>query len=199
MYDRVFLLQNLVALCSEISMIPVSGPKNLRLEIIKMKKWQESRNYRRIKDENGNIISNIITVDGIDVEVTEEVFLAYSQAERHERYISEELEPGKILSLNKLLEDGVPLQKMNLESEQSAEDVLLTQSTSTELKQLKHKLAAALTSLREDDRKLIQALYFAGVSTRKYACAVGVTQRAIIKRRNRILRDLKKFFENFQD
>ena len=51
-----------------------------------MKKWQESRNYRRVRDENGRVIANIITVDGIDVEVGEEVFLAYSQMERRERY-----------------------------------------------------------------------------------------------------------------
>lgn len=163
-----------------------------------MQKWQESRNYRRIKDESGNIIANIITVDGTDIEVTEEVFLAYSQAERHERYITEELEPGKILSLDKLMEDGVPLKSLNVEPELSAEDVLLRQTASIELKQLKRKLSAALASLGEDDRKLIQALYFNGVSTRKYACEVRVTQRAVIKRRNRILRDLKSFLENFQ-
>lgn len=34
-----------------------------------MKKWQESRNYRQIRNQNGEIIANIITVDGTDVEV----------------------------------------------------------------------------------------------------------------------------------
>lgn len=50
-----------------------------------MENWQKSRNYRRVKDESGNVIANIITVDGVDVEVTEEVFLAYSQADRRKR------------------------------------------------------------------------------------------------------------------
>ena len=50
-----------------------------------MKNWQESRNYRRIKDENGAVIANIITINGVDVEVSEEVFLAYSQSDRRER------------------------------------------------------------------------------------------------------------------
>ena len=59
-----------------------------------MKKWQETRNYRRIKDQNG-IIINIITVDGVDVEVNDEVFLAYSQADRRERYITEKAEDRK--------------------------------------------------------------------------------------------------------
>ena len=38
-----------------------------------MKKWQEERNYRRIYNEAGEVIANIITVDGVDVEVAENV------------------------------------------------------------------------------------------------------------------------------
>ena len=38
-----------------------------------MKKWQEERNYRRIYNEAGEAIANIITVDGVDVEVAEDV------------------------------------------------------------------------------------------------------------------------------
>ena len=45
-----------------------------------MEKWQENRNYRRIKDQNGNIVANIITVDGMDVPVTEEVYAAYQSS-----------------------------------------------------------------------------------------------------------------------
>ena len=50
-----------------------------------MKKWQEERNYRRIYNEAGEVIANIITVDGMDVNVAEDVYLAYSQADRRER------------------------------------------------------------------------------------------------------------------
>ena len=31
-----------------------------------MKNWQKTRNYRRIKGENEEIVANIITVDGVD-------------------------------------------------------------------------------------------------------------------------------------
>ena len=90
-----------------------------------MKKWQENRNYRRIRNEEDEVIARIITVDGVDVEVTEEVFLAYSQAERRERYITEEVEPGMVLSWEKLLEDGVPLESLGIEPEESTEDTVL--------------------------------------------------------------------------
>ena len=39
-----------------------------------MKHWQEKRNYQHVRDEAGNVRSNIITVDGIDVEVSDEVY-----------------------------------------------------------------------------------------------------------------------------
>lgn len=63
-----------------------------------MKKWQEERNYRRVRSEAGEVIANIITVDGMDVEVPEDVYLAYAQADRRERYITEEQSSGKLLS-----------------------------------------------------------------------------------------------------
>lgn len=42
-----------------------------------MKKWQKDRNYKRVKDKDGNVVANIITVSGQDVEVSEKVFAAY--------------------------------------------------------------------------------------------------------------------------
>ena len=72
-----------------------------------MKKWQEERNYRRVRNEGGEVIANIITVDGMDVEVPEDVYLAYSQADRRERYITEEQSSGKLLSLEQMEEDAL--------------------------------------------------------------------------------------------
>ena len=44
-----------------------------------MKKWQKNRNYKRVKDKDGNVVANIITVFGQDVEVSDEIFDTYSQ------------------------------------------------------------------------------------------------------------------------
>ena len=134
-----------------------------------MKNWKENRNYRRIKDESGAVIANIITVDGIDVEVTSEVFLAYSQSDRRERYIAEELEPGKLLSLDKLREDEVPLGELGVEQEPSM-----------------------LSELNEEEKGLIQALFFEGVSAREYARRLGVYHRTVIYRRDKLLEKLRR-------
>lgn len=43
-----------------------------------MKNWQKTRNYRRMKDENGNVIANVITVFGEKIEVSDELFTMYA-------------------------------------------------------------------------------------------------------------------------
>ena len=36
-----------------------------------MYNWKDARNYRRFRDENGNVIANIIYVDGEEVAVSD--------------------------------------------------------------------------------------------------------------------------------
>ena len=86
-----------------------------------MKKWQENRNYRKIRDDSGEVVAHIITVDGRDVAVTEDVFAAYAQMDRRERYLSEDLPTGKVLSLEQMAEDGVLPDYVGAETAPSAE------------------------------------------------------------------------------
>ena len=160
-----------------------------------MKKWQEERNYRRVQNEAGEVIANIITVDGMDVEVPEDVYLAYSQADRRERYITEEQSSGKLLSLEQMEEDALLPDYVGAETAPSAETEALEREELRNLAEQKQILLLALLSLTDTDRDS-SALFFDGASTREYAQRMGVSQRAVIKRRDRILRDLKKFFEN---
>ena len=160
-----------------------------------MKKWQKERNYRRVRDKDKKVIANIITIDGIDVEVTEEVFLAYSQMERRERYLKKERSKGRELSLDRMQENGGLPGCVGSEDVSDVEDIVLQNEEQAVHKQL---LETALGLLSEEDRKLIQALFFDGVSTRKYAKMQGVTQRAVVKKCNRILRYMKNLFENFE-
>ena len=161
-----------------------------------MKKWQKERNYRRVRDENGKIIANIITVDGINVEVTEEVFRVYSQMDRRERYLEEQVWKSGMreVSLEYLKEQGIPLNLYAGDNTPSAEDVVLKKEEQTELAVHKENLKAALSSLNEDEQQLIQALFFDGISTREYAKQLGVFQRAIIYRRDKLLEKLRKKF-----
>ena len=44
-----------------------------------MKNWQKDRNYKRVKDKDGNVVANIITVFGQDVEVSDEDICIYTR------------------------------------------------------------------------------------------------------------------------
>ena len=157
-----------------------------------MKNWQESRNYRRIKDKDGNVIANIITIDGVDVEVTEDVFLAYSQADRKERYQDELQEEHPQISLEFLTDHDVPVDLHMQRHEISAEDAAIQREDHVEHIVRKERLTTALRSLSIEDQALIQALFFEGISTRAYAKKLGVYQRAVIYRRDKLLAELKK-------
>lgn len=162
-----------------------------------MKKWQAERNYRRIRNEKGDVIKNIITVDGVDVEVSEEVFLAYSQMERRERYLEERSEGGYQLSLEKLAEDNVLLEYLKQEQLPSAEDVLTEREACDQRRRQVEQLHDALARLSPIDRELIHSLFFEGLSTRACAERLNRSQRAVIKRRDRILRELRQQLDNF--
>ena len=164
-----------------------------------MKKWKEDRNYKRLKDEKGNVTANIITVDGVDVEVTEEVFLAYSQADRRERYQDEQQEEHPQVSLELLAAHDVPIDLYMQRHEISAEDSAIQREEYTEFIVHKERLDTALNSLSIEDQALIRALFFDGLSTRAYAKQLGVYQRAVIYRRDKILDKLKEkiFSKNY--
>ena len=133
-----------------------------------MKKWQEERNYRRVRNEGGEVIANIITVDGMDVEVPEDVYLAYAQADRRERYIMEEQSSGKLLSLEQMEEDALLPDYVGAETAPSAETEALEREELRNLAEQKQILLLALLSLKDTDRELINALFFDGASTREY-------------------------------
>ena len=155
-----------------------------------MKNWKETRNYKRIKDNSGNIVANIITINGEDVEVTEEVFLAYSQSERRERYISEEQESGKVLSLEQLLNDHVPLSAAGVRAAPSAEEVVLALADKENQAKLMARLCAILADLEESEKALIQALYFDRIPIREYARRLNVRLNTVQYRRDRLLKKL---------
>ncbi len=157
-----------------------------------MKKWQESRNYRQVKNDAGEIVSYVITVDGVDVEVPEDVYHAYSQADRRERYVREEMEAGKLLSLDKLLEDDVPLEPLGVDLAPSAEDTTLEQEESSETAMQLKKLTEALSGLNTAERQLLQALYFEGIPAREYARQLGVYHRTVLYRRDKLLEKLRR-------
>ena len=159
-----------------------------------MKNWQKNRNYKRIKDKDGNVVANIITVFGQDVEVSDEIFDTYSQMDRRARYIGEDIPAESEISLERTIEDGIHIETLE-SAEPSAEEICIEhENAKMRQEQAKH-LPIVLAKLSDDEKRLIDALYFRGLGVREYAREISVPPMKIVRDRNRILGKLKNIFQ----
>ena len=152
-----------------------------------MQNWQKDRNYRKHENPDGSF-TYVITIDGVDVEVSEEVYKAYSQSDRRERYCTE-TEVGLLLSLDRMDDEDVLLSYMTDEHIESAEDTAMRNMSVQQIK-------AALPLLEGEEQELVQRLYFDGISIRQYAKDKGLSDFAIRHRERKVLAKLKKLLEN---
>lgn len=161
-----------------------------------MYNWKDTRNYRRFRDENGNVIANIIYVDGEEVAVSDEVYEAYASMDRRERYLEERDNDDKPLSVDALLEEGYS--EAALCSAENLEDMIAD-------KLLVKRLHAVLETLDPADREMIHAVFFDGLSMREYAkqldvisprgrLSSGASPESASK--NAVRKNISKIFEN---
>ena len=159
-----------------------------------MKKWQKDRNYKRVKDKDGNVIANIITVFGQDVEVSDEIFDTYSQMDRRARYIGEDIPAESEISLERTIEDGIHIETLE-NAELSAEEICIEHENAKMREEQAKYLPVVLAKLSDDEKRLIDALYFRGLGVREYAREISVPPMKIVRDRNRILDKLKNIFQ----
>ncbi len=126
-------------------------------------------------------------------EVSREVYLCYYAGERQERYQAERDRKYGLLSIEglseKMFEDseGCGYDFLPSDEESIAEQVMK--------KMLIDQLYIALDRLKPEDKHLITALYFDNISIRSYAKILGVTHRAVQKRRDYILEILRELMK----
>ena len=131
-----------------------------------------------------------IHVPGALVEVSEGVYFAYYQEKRRGRTLREKDERNGAVSYDELDTPELTGQEMIPDRDAvSVEDAAIANI-------LRDRLYRCLAALDEPDRQLIQALYFEGLSERKYAKRVEIPQQTISDRKRRILARLKKLLEN---
>ena len=159
-----------------------------------MKNWQKNRNYKRIKDKDGNVVANIITVFGQDVEVSDEKFDTYSQMDRRAIYIGEDIPAENEISLERTMEDGIHIETLE-NAELSAEEICIEHENAKMREEQAKHLPIVLAKLSDDEKRLIDALYFRGLGVREYAREISVPPMKIVRDRNRILDKLKNIFQ----
>lgn len=121
-----------------------------------------------------------IELNGRQIPVGKEVYDAFKRPAWKERKRSQ-VRAEKELSLEAFADAGFEIPSGEALVDEIVEDKLLLDM-----------LSKALSELTEDERFLINELFFNDKSEREIAREIGVSQPAIHKRRNRILEKLKK-------
>ena len=88
------------------------------------------------------------------------------------------------------MEDHVPFELLYENGRGSLKEDL-------ERKEMLCILHKALQSIPAEEQEFIRELFFLHRTTRELAQKYGVSQPAIVKRKQRVLSTLKKYFENF--
>lgn len=136
-------------------------------------------------------------IAGQFIEVTEEIYQVYMQGDRKMRYFETDLkiertildESGRIQqiipsredSLDRLVEDNA---RQFEDTRESVEDAVLRKLAEDDLRR-------ALIKLTDEEYALVYALFYEGRTERDYAKELGVSQVAVHKRKQRILKKLK--------
>ena len=168
-----------------------------------MKNWQKDRNFRKLSNPSGDI-TYIITIGSQDVEVSEAVYTAYAKGARKMEYMERETKRDRVQrdpKTGRPLLDGrgqpmmlpereVSLDKMVADdwdfpsTEPSPEDAVMDAMDLAALNR-------CLGLLKPDERKLIDALFFEGMTERKYSEVSGIARKTINDRKHRVLGKLK--------
>lgn len=124
-----------------------------------------------------------IRINGKEISVSEEVYYAFKRpawAERKRREVRAEKER----SLEVFMDDG-----FDIPSEQALVDEIVAD------KLLLDELYAALAELTDDERSLVDAIYFKEKSERALSEETGVPRKTLSYRRDKLLDKLRRLLE----
>ncbi|MCI8526987.1 MAG: sigma-70 family RNA polymerase sigma factor [Oscillospiraceae bacterium] len=153
--------------------------------------WKSKRNYHQVRDRNGVTVAYIITVNGQDIAVSKEVYQAYSQSDRRERYLSEmDQDHGTVLFGDLNMAGTSRSELISGTSANSPEEIVGKLDMLT-------RLHECLDMLPNAEKKFLMFRYWKGMSQTALAKQLGVSQQAISGQEKLILRKLKKFLKNF--
>ncbi|HEN9338440.1 TPA: sigma-70 family RNA polymerase sigma factor [Streptococcus agalactiae] len=126
-------------------------------------------------------------VGGQKIKVSEQIYKVYWQEREHEKYLEQVDKKNHLLFFSSLNHDGYF--EDNLEDKKvDVEKIVATQM-------MIEALRNAISKLNDEEREIIERLYFNDETLRSVAETKNITHPALIKRRNKILEKLKKFIE----
>ena len=128
-----------------------------------------------------------LLVNGKKVKVSEEVYKIYWEERNHENYL-------KKLNRKKILFREVNENKIKLENI-ADDNIDIEKIVQTHI--MIEELKKAISNLSNDEKEIIQKLYFDEEALRLVAKDKNISHSALIKKRNKILKKLKKLLKDF--
>lgn len=126
-------------------------------------------------------------VNGQKVKVSEQIYKVYWREREHEKYLEQVGRKNHLLFFSSLDHDGHFVDNI-IDESVDVEKIVETQMMIESLKY-------AISKLNDEERDIIERLYFNDETVRSVAKLKSITHPALIKRRNKILEKLKKFIE----
>ncbi|UQF80879.1 MAG: sigma-70 family RNA polymerase sigma factor [Mogibacterium diversum] len=122
------------------------------------------------------------------IEVDQEVYKSYWQITNRERYLERLDRQNKLLFFS------------DLSTEYSFEDTIANENYDlekiVETKMLIDRVREAIDSLNDEEREVIERLYYQDESLRSIATSKKISAPALLKRRNKILKKLKELLND---
>ena len=126
-------------------------------------------------------------VNGQKVKVSEQIYKVYWREKEHEKYLELVDKKNHLLFFSSLDHDGHYVDNIVDESV-DVEKIVETQM-------MIEAVRNAISRLNAEEKDIIERLYFNDETVRSLAKLKSITHLALIKRRNKILENLKKFIE----
>lgn len=131
-----------------------------------------------------------IPVQGCLIETEQTHYIEFYRDKERWRYLRKLDKDNNLLSLEAIEND---------DDSDSSFDFIADETVNVEetvvRRMMLDKLRFALSLLSEDERSLINAIFFRGLSEREWSKASGIPQKTINDRKRKILSKLKKFLE----
>ena len=126
-------------------------------------------------------------VGGQKIKVSEQIYKVYWQEREHAKYLERVDKKNHLLFFSSLNHDG------NFEDNIEDKNVDVEKIVATQM--MIETLKNAISKLNDEEREIIERLYFNDETLRAVAKAQNISHPALIKRRDKILEKLKKFIE----
>lgn len=148
---------------------------------------------KKILKRKGELKMNknyFLFINGKKIEVSEEIYKVYWREKNHENYLKQIDRKNHLLLFSSFDHDG-HFEESIIDEAVDVEKIVQTQMMIDSVRD-------ALSKLSDEEREIIDRLYFNDETLRKVAKEKSIAHPTLIKRRNKILDKLRELLKDFR-